>query len=95
MKRMMNFLVILLMITMLVTVGITAAAAAPVPFSDVPSTAWYLEDLQYLLENAEHIFSGYPDGTFRPNEPLTVDMFIKLIVTALGEKPDVGGDYWA
>lgn len=95
MRKMIFCLVMLLVITMPAPGGIAAAAAAPISFSDVPSTAWYLEDLQYLLENADHIFSGYPDGTFRPNEPLTIDMFIKLTVTALGEDPETGGDYWA
>lgn len=30
------------------------------------------------------IVSGYPDGTFRPNEPLTRAAFLKMLVSALG-----------
>ena len=94
MRRMKTCFAMLMVIVMLASGGITAAAVH-VPFSDVPSTAWYLEDLKHLLENSAHIFSGYPDGTFRPNEPLTADMFIKLVITAMGEEVEPGGDYWA
>lgn len=95
MKRIKRYLVMLMLVIMLASGSITVAAARSVPFSDVPATAWYLEDLQYLLENSNPIFSGYPDGTFKPNEPLTADMFIKLVVTAMGEEVEPGGDYWA
>lgn len=66
-----------------------------VPFSDVSSQAWYMEDLQYLLSHAGNIISGYPDGTFRPNDILTAEMFIKMTVTALGEQVESIGGYWA
>lgn len=95
MRRMNKSLVKLMLVIMLVSVSITAKAAQPVPFSDVPAAAWYLEDLRYLLDHPGHIFSGYLDGTFKPDEPLTADMFIKLIVTAMGDEVELTGDYWA
>lgn len=89
-KHLVNVLVI-----MLVMGSVKVFSAQRVQFSDVPSQAWYLEDLQYLLSHAESIISGYPDGTFRPNDTLTVDMFIKLTVTAMGDQVESGGEYWA
>lgn len=95
MGRIKKTLVLLMLVIMLASGSISAAAAPSVPFTDVPLTAWYLEDLQILLENPNPIFSGYPDGTFKPNDALTADMFIKLVVTAMGEEVEPGGDYWA
>jgi len=66
-----------------------------IQFSDVPTTAWYIDDLQHILQDPRNIFSGYPDGTFKPADTLTVDMFIKLIVTVMGHDVKNGADYWA
>lgn len=38
-------------------------------FTDVPKDAWYLNQLNFALENK--LISGYPDGTFGPNNPIT------------------------
>lgn len=66
-----------------------------IQFPDVPPTAWYIDDLQHILQDPRNIFSGYPDGTFKPDDTLTVDMFIKLIVTVMGHDVKNGSDYWA
>ncbi len=95
MRKIKRTFVKLMLVIMLVSGSTSAMAAQPAAFSDVPAAAWYLEDLLYLLDNPNPIFSGYPDGTFKPNEPLTADMFIKLIVTAMGEEVEPGGNYWA
>lgn len=41
------------------------------------------------------IISGLPDGTFKPDNPVQVDEFIKMAVRALGFKPGEGAKYWA
>jgi hypothetical protein len=64
-------------------------------FSDVRSDDWFIDDLKYILNYGEGIFSGYPDGTFRPADTLTMDMYIKLIVTAMGHSVENGKEYWA
>lgn len=38
-------------------------------FTDVPKDAWYLNQLNFALENK--LISGYPDGTFGPNNPIS------------------------
>ena len=75
--------------------NIVSAAEGTINFSDVPESEWYYEDLQYILKDERKIFAGYPDGTFRPHETLTVDMYIKLIVTIKGHKVENGKEYWA
>ncbi|NLV63432.1 MAG: S-layer homology domain-containing protein, partial [Clostridiaceae bacterium] len=39
-------------------------------FSDVRSDDWFIDDLKYILNYGKGIFSGYPDGTFRPADTL-------------------------
>ena len=78
-----------------ITPGLIAKAEETISFSDVPTHAWYFEDLQYILKDERKIFAGYPDGTFRPNETLTADMYIKLIVTVMGHKVENGIGYCA
>jgi len=38
-------------------------------FKDVPVDAWYSEALRWCVENG--IMYGFPDGTFKPDEPVT------------------------
>ncbi|AGC67151.1 S-layer domain-containing protein [Thermoclostridium stercorarium subsp. stercorarium DSM 8532] len=72
-----------------------ADAEETISFSDVPKSAWYYDDLLFIMKDNRKIFEGYPDGTFRPHEPLTVDMFIKLIITIMGYNLQNGEEYWA
>jgi len=76
-------------------VSVFAAAEESIEFRDVRKSDWYYEDLQYILKDKRKIFAGYPDGTFRPDETLTVDMFIKLILTIMGHNLENGREYWA
>lgn len=42
------------------------------------------------------IISGYNDGTFRPNAPITRGEFTKLLITALGKDPGSASEgHWA
>ena len=52
------------------------AAARPAPFSDVLSGAWYADALALLLEDG--LVSGFPDGTFRPQQSVTRAEFCAL-----------------
>ena len=47
-------------------------------FSDVPEDAWYLTQLQSLMDMGG--INGFDDGTFRPDDPVTVEQLIKIIV---------------
>lgn len=38
-------------------------------FSDVPSGAWYTQAVQQVVQDG--LMKGYPDGTFRPEQPVT------------------------
>lgn len=60
--------------------------AAEMNFADVKNTDWFYKNLQELVQ--KNIASGYPDGTFRPDNTLKYEEFVKMLVVATGEEPD-------
>jgi hypothetical protein len=92
--------------------GATAGAVAPlvtiapafaqVSFSDVSSNYWSASFIQALA--TRDIIAGFPDGTFRPDEPVTRAQFAAIVRKAFPNAPrirtpinfsDVSGSYWA
>jgi hypothetical protein len=65
---------------------IVLAAGSQVPyttqssFSDVPNNHWALRYIEVAKE--KNIISGYPDDTFRPNNPITRAEIAKMAVVA-------------
>lgn len=47
-------------------------------FTDLPDTHWAYSNVQYMVSNG--IINGYPDNTFRPNDPFSRAAFAKLLV---------------
>ena len=90
-----------------VTAGAIAPFIAPAPsfaqttFSDVNSNYWAGEFIQKLSERG--VIAGFPDGTFRPEEPVTRAQFAAMIRKAFQKAPkreatrfnDVASNYWA
>ena len=69
-------------------------------FSDVPKDAWYSLAIATLAELG--IITGYEDGTFQPNKPITraefavvASRFAKLSTTRSIAFSDVPADHWA
>lgn len=64
-------------------------------FTDVPSTHWasgYINAAQ-----AAKIIVGFEDGAFRPEEPVTYEQIVKMVVCALGYEPaaiSIGKGEW-
>ncbi|OGO78086.1 MAG: hypothetical protein A2Y23_15505 [Clostridiales bacterium GWB2_37_7] len=54
---------------------------------------WAKDYIDKLIDKL--IIAGYPDGTFKPNNPVEVDAYIKMVVAALGNNFENGKDYWA
>ena len=67
-------------------------------FSDVSSGSWYAKAVNTLVELK--VLSGYEDGTFRPNNPVTRAEFVTAVckcfqvTSGSGKFPDVPG-HWA
>lgn len=64
------------------------ALSLKTPFKDVGEDAWYAEDIALLVERK--VVSGYPDGSFRPDEEITRAEFAQILANLkhLEEKKD-------
>ena len=76
-------------------------AAESTGFSDVPTNFWAYPFITALAER--NIISGFPDGTFRPEDPVTRAEYAAMLQKAF-DKPatlpavsykDVDSDFWA
>lgn len=87
-------LAIFILITILVSTvtGVQAASS----FKDVGDTDWFNKDLKYILSDKRNIIAGYPDGTFKPGQKLTVEQFITMVIRASGFDPKAAkGEKWS
>ncbi|WP_088892842.1 S-layer homology domain-containing protein [Leptolyngbya ohadii] len=57
----------------------------PVDFSDVPADHWAYKGIRQAYANGW--FSGYADGTFQPNQPITRPQVMAVLATALHFEP--------
>lgn len=57
-------------------------AEEPAAYTDVPAEHWASGNIAAAV--ADGIVSGFPDGTFRPEQPVQLDELLKFLVTALG-----------
>jgi uncharacterized repeat protein (TIGR02543 family) len=69
-------------------------------FSDVPIYGWYYQAVAYLQKH--DVISGYPDGTFRPENPITraefaaiASRFDDLEINVPNVFNDVPAGHWA
>lgn len=60
-------------------------------FSDAPKGAYYEEAVEWAV--AEKIVSGYPDNTFKPNNKVTFDHFVKMYVNTFDFKKNEANTY--
>jgi len=76
--------------------------ATPVGFSDLAPDHWAYNDIMEMVGLG--ILSGYPDGTFRPNDTISRAEFAKIMVLTLQLETirpstptfdDVSTDHWA
>lgn len=68
------------------------AAAQPVALSDI-NGHWAKGSIQDMV--AKGILEGYPDGTFRPDEPVKVDQFVKMLILSYSELHQNGSRSWS
>lgn len=68
--------VIILVIAVICLIPVIVNAA----FSDLPDNHWAASSINELVE--QKVISGYPDGTFKPNNTLTKGEYLKLVMAA-------------
>ncbi len=82
----------IMLIVILVVVMAQPTFAAD--FSDVKDTNWYADDLDLMVEMG--VISGYEDGTFRPQNPVTYGEFSKMLCSLTGtEVAEKTAIHWA
>lgn len=95
----------------LIALGVTSGAVAPLiapapsfaqsTFPDVTSNYWATPFIQELVNRG--VIAGFPDGSFRPEEPVTRAQFAAMVRKAFSKAPvrsqvqfvDVSSSYWA
>ena len=71
-----------------------ALPAAQASFSDVVRGSWYEVAVEEMARSGQ--LSGYPDGTFRPDAPITAAEFVTLVTRCAGRKGATGqNSHWA
>ncbi len=82
------------------TIGFDQEAKYKCTFSDVNSNAWYAKYVGFLQETGTSF--GYPDGTFKPNDPISRAEFVSLAsiyesetVDSAGSFSDIPTTHWA
>ena len=81
------------MATMIVNaLGIPVSGGAATRFSDVPASHWASGYIAYAVSVG--FVAGYPDGTFKPEQQVTCNEALTMIVASLGYTLDsLTGDY--
>ena len=87
--------------TLALGIVITLPATAQNKFSDVDGDYWANQYVMAL--NEQNVISGFPDGTFRPNEQMTRAQFASILAGAFSQPTirepisfsDVPTDHWA
>ncbi|MBW4464866.1 MAG: S-layer homology domain-containing protein [Pegethrix bostrychoides GSE-TBD4-15B] len=86
---------------LLVQTQVQAQVQAQTQFSDVSTSYWAADFIQEL--NQRNVIRGFPDGSFRPNDPVTRAQFAAMVRQAFPKSPtrqtanfaDVSANYWA
>lgn len=67
------------------------AQAAEASFKDVSVNAWYYSYVNDALSRG--VISGFPNGTFKPDDPVTVAQFLKILFRSYTDD-ELGFRYW-
>ncbi|WDV44249.1 CAP domain-containing protein [Clostridiaceae bacterium M8S5] len=76
-------IIMLVILIMIFTIN-SYAMVSITDLKDINKTGWYYDDVKLLIE--KNIIHGYLDNTFRPNDKVKVNEFIKMVVESLNYK---------
>jgi hypothetical protein len=81
------------MATMIVNaLGMTVTGQSDTKFTDVPKSHWASGFVNYATSVG--FVAGFPDGTFKPDDKVTYDQALTMIVAALGYTSDALPGNW-
>ncbi|WP_442602652.1 S-layer homology domain-containing protein [Paenibacillus sp. KN14-4R] len=83
-----------LALTMVSPTFVTAAEGESAKFKDVSKDYWGATNIEWASDQG--IIYGYPDGTFKPDEPVTQTEFVAMLVRAYVNKDQLPKNegYW-
>jgi len=80
-----KILVVVIALSMLLGLfAVRPASVNAAGFKDVPATYWAKGQINYLVTKG--VIAGFPDGTFKPETPVTREQFATMICIAKGIK---------
>jgi peptide/nickel transport system substrate-binding protein len=80
-----KILVVVIALSMLLGLFVVRPASVNAAgFGDVPGNYWAKDQIDYLV--AKDVIAGFPDGTFKPETPVTREQFAKMVCIAKGIK---------
>ncbi|NLK08458.1 MAG: S-layer homology domain-containing protein [Firmicutes bacterium] len=74
----------------LLVVGVLSTTAGAAALKDI-STSWAKSDIESLVQDG--VINGYPDNTFRPENPISRAEFAKVLANAFHFEPSGRGDF--
>lgn len=84
-------MIVLLTATLLAGTASGAGAASPPRFTDI-KRHWAEATIETMV--AQGILDGFPDGSFRPKDPVKVDQFIKMLILSYSDQHPNTGRTW-
>ncbi len=86
--------IVYILVTLIVLTFSVPVNAAPTDYSDVETSDWFFGSLSAM--SATNVIKGYPDGTFRANDTLTVDQYVTMLCRLTDNDVGVATEgYWA
>jgi len=80
-----KILVVVIALSMLLGLfAVRPASVNAAGFKDVPGDYWAAKRINYLV--SKNVVAGFPDGTFKPESPVTREQFAKMVCVAKGIK---------
>lgn len=95
MKKLLNWVVAVTLLAGVIGIGganSKVQAADELPFKDVSRSAWYYSYVKDAVDRG--IISGYPNGTFKPSDPVTIAQFLKIVFRSYTDDA-LGYRYWS
>ncbi|MFD1735037.1 S-layer homology domain-containing protein [Bacillus salitolerans] len=93
--------IVITLLALILFIPVNSTNAATKEFTDVPNDFWAYEEIKYLTSKG--VISGYQDGTFKPNNPVSRAQAVVMLARALDlpldnrRNPfyDVSSNHWA
>lgn len=85
-KRALSLILAAVMVCALLPTAALADTATPSGshYADVPANAWYAEAVNAMTEGG--LLTGYTDGLFHPDDPITYAQFVTVLARVLGQE---------